>query len=604
MSTSEPPQFLSSHRLVRRDFLARSAGLAIAAWSGPALLSGCTGGGTDDDALKMRERTVIFNLTTGRVGAPTLLNPFVPGAVRNQGLLQALMEPLFILNLESGEIEPWLGTKFTPNQTHDVWTLVLRKGVVWSDGEPFDADDVVFSIELLKDGPAELLNAAAMRTWVKAVTKVDPLTVRFELNRPNPRFQLDYFSVKKSDSIPIVPKHIWTGKDPLTFKNYDVAKGWPVFTGPYALKSATPTEFSYKRRSDWWGEKAGFLPLPKPERLVWVVDETEEVRVARAVDHRLDAMADVTTGAFESIKARNPDAISWLEKKPYSWVDPCVRLLSFNHQVGPWGDKDIRWAVNHAINRKQVVDIAYEGSTTPARFFFPAYPSLDKLVDLLDSRGLFRKYPVDKYDPELTARILESKGYKKDGEFYQRDGKQLRVQIDTISDIIELRRIAQVLVEQLQKVGINATLRALAFSTWGENVSTGKFESVTDFGACGSVNEPWSSMDVYNAKKAVPIGQRTSENGIRWKNAEFTRHVDELASLPVEDRRTEQLFLDAAEVWMRELPFIPITQAKKLVPFDTRYWTGWPTAEDNYIHPPTWWQSTHKIIHRLQPARK
>jgi peptide/nickel transport system substrate-binding protein len=53
---------------------------------------------------------------------------------------------------------------------------------------------------------------------------------------------------------------------------------------------------------------------------------------------------------------------------------------------------------------------------------------------------------------------------------------------------------------------------------------------------------------------------------------------------------------------MDELPVIPITQAKKIIPFDTTYWTGWPTFENDYIHPPTWWQSTHVIIHNLQPA--
>ena len=50
------------------------------------------------------------------------------------------------------------------------------------------------------------------------------------------------------------------------------------------------------------------------------------------------------------------------------------------------------------------------------------------------------------------------------------------------------------------------------------------------------------------------------------------------------------------------MPFIPITQARKIVPFDTTYWVGWPTAENNFNHPATWWNSTHQIIHNLEPA--
>ena len=55
------------------------------------------------------------------------------------------------------------------------------------------------------------------------------------------------------------------------------------------------------------------------------------------------------------------------------------------------------------------------------------------------------------------------------------------------------------------------------------------------------------------------------------------------------DPRVEELFVEAMGIWFDELPVIPITQAKKIIPFNTTYWTGWPTA-DAYIHPPTWWQ--------------
>jgi peptide/nickel transport system substrate-binding protein len=58
------------------------------------------------------------------------------------------------------------------------------------------------------------------------------------------------------------------------------------------------------------------------------------------------------------------------------------------------------------------------------------------------------------------------------------------------------------------------------------------------------------------------------------------------------------------ELWLTDLPVIPVTQARKLIPFDTTYWTNWPTAENNYLHATTWWQSTHKIIHSLERATR
>ncbi len=121
---------------------------------------------------------------------------------------------------------------------------------------------------------------------------------------------------------------------------------------------------------------------------------------------------------------------------------------------------------------------------------------------------------------------------------------------------------------------------------------------------CGSINEPWASMDTFNASWIKPIGERADNNGWRWKNDEYSKLVDQIGTLPLGDPRIDGLFEQAMTIWMDELPVIPITQAKKLIPFDTTYWKGWPDSKNNYLHATTWWQSTHKIIHNLQPTGK
>ena len=239
-----------------------------------------------------RRNTVIIDLES-RVLNPDMWNPFVPGARQDQGYHQAMIEPLFILNYESGEIEPWLATEMTSNDALDVWTLILRPGIAWSDGMPFTADDVVFTVGMLLENSPSLMFSAALEQWVDRVEKVDDLTVRFHLKQPNPRFKLDYWSVKIYNSVYIVPRHIWHDKDPLTFKNYDPAKGWPIFTGPYRLKQFTETEFVYVRDDNWWGAKTGWKPLPEPERLIWVWYGPEETRTAAAADDELDSRADI-----------------------------------------------------------------------------------------------------------------------------------------------------------------------------------------------------------------------------------------------------------------------------------------------------------------------
>jgi peptide/nickel transport system substrate-binding protein len=88
-------------------------------------------------------------MDSGRNLTPDVWNPYVPSAQRSQGLHQAMLEPLFMLNYESGQIQPWIGESMTPSATLDQWTLKLRNGVTWSDGVPYTADDVVFSIQML-----------------------------------------------------------------------------------------------------------------------------------------------------------------------------------------------------------------------------------------------------------------------------------------------------------------------------------------------------------------------------------------------------------------------------------------------------------------------
>jgi peptide/nickel transport system substrate-binding protein len=494
------------------------------------------------------------------------------------------------------------------NEDLDVWTLKLREGVKWADGEAFNADDVIFTIQMLKDNAPELGYSGVMQEWVESVEKVDDLTVQFNLTKPNPRWQLDYFSVKIWGAVVIVPEHVWKDQDPLTFTFYDPDKGWPFGTGPYLPVSVSETLFIYERDDNWWGVEAGFKDrLPYPEKLIWTWAATEDTRAAMMANDELDSLMDVTLGAFEAIRAQNPNIVAWYDELPFAWPDPCPRQFSVNHEVEPWGDPDMRWALNYAISREQIVNIAYEGTTVPNYSMFVGYPPLNALVDKLREAGLYEKYPIDKYDPELAAEIIESKGYTKNADgYYEKDGEVLSLNISVYEGLVELTRPAQIIVENLQQLGIDASVRALTGSTWGDNYAFGEFEAVTDWHACGSINEPWNSMDQYTANYYEPVGERAPNNEVRWSgpgNERYTELVDQMGVLPLGDPAIEPLFMEAMEIWMRELPFIPMTQARKLVPFNATYWTGWPTKENNYNHPATWWFSTHQIIHNLEPAQ-
>jgi peptide/nickel transport system substrate-binding protein len=552
-----------------------------------------------------REDTVIFDIdNTDPLPNPTNFNPLVPGTNKNQGAHQAMWEPLFILNYETGEIQPWLGLSFEPNETLDVWTLNLRDGVTWSDGEAFNADDVVFTIQmLLDDETATLGDAANMQQWVESVEKVDDLTVVFNLKAPNPRFQLDYFSVRIWGSVVIFPEHVWNGQDPFTFTNYDPDKGWPLGTGPYTLTSASPTQFVWDRRDDWWGAQTGFHELPEPLRLIFAITGSEENRSLLMADSQLDSSMNITLGAFEAIQARNPNVIAWQDELPYAWADPCPREISFNTEVPPWDDPNVRKAISLFIDRNQIIDVAYEGTTIPSRTMFVEYGGMAPFIDAIVEAGMGTSPTADV--PAGQALLEESGWTMGAGGFYEKDGQVLAADIEVNQGSIEYVRTVNVIVEQLRAAGVDATARPLVEVTANDNRANGNFGIAYNWDTCGSVNEPWNSMNQMSTFFYVPIGERASANEPRW-NTEgaqaYSEIVDQIGVLPLGDPQIPELVVEAYQYIYDETPFIPLVQASKLVPFDTTYWTGWPTAENNYNHPATWWNSTHQIILNLQKA--
>ena len=204
--------------------------------------------------------------------------------------------------------------------------------------------------------------------------------------------------------------------------------------------------------------------------------------------------------------------------------------------------------------------------------------------------------------------LIEANGWAKNANgFYQKGDQELSLDIQTHEGFIEKRRIAEVIVEQLRVVGIMTTMRSVAGSTWSDNKAFGNFQAVIDWDACGSVNEPWYSMNRYTQQFLRPIDQRASGNNnfVRWSGdgaKTYSQLVAKIGVLPLGDSAIIPLMSEAMKIFISEQVVIPITQSRKLVPFDTTYWVGWPTQKNNFNHPSTHWQMTHQIIHKLRKA--
>jgi len=550
-----------------------------------------------------RNRTVIFENAMGRMAMPDNMNMYISGYWPFCGLYEACYESLFYYNYETGELIPWLasGYSFSPDYTEV--TINIREGVKWNDGEPFSAHDVVFTINMLKENE-ELKYSAAMNLWVEDVVAVDDQTVVFTLTKPNPRFVLDYFGVRIWETLLILPKHIWEGQDPLTFTNYGLGKGWPVCTGPYRLVRSAEMETVWDRRDDWWGAKTGFQDLPAPERAIWVVAGSEELRAAKGAANELDTMYHVGPSTLRMMQTRNPNIITWTPDPPYGYRDPCPRCLYLNNALPPFDNRDVRWAVNHAINRDELVTVAYEGATISAATLFPDYPALKAFLDR--NTALFEEHPVLKHNPEKSAELMTGAGFTRDTEGFWvgLDGKRVTLDIIVPAGETDKEKMLPLVVEQLRNAGFDARSRTLEWAVFSDEWSRGMVAGALH-DLCGSVSDPYMTLSLFQSQWAVPIGEpsRGGQAG-RFANAEFDQLVDRMAVLPPEDPEFQELADQALEIWVRELPVVPLVQQTMITPYNKTYWTNWPTADNNYI--PSiyhWWVSANLLLQNIEPTQ-
>ncbi|MGH2561810.1 MAG: ABC transporter substrate-binding protein [Thermomicrobiales bacterium] len=592
---------LGSLKLTRRHVLragAVSAGAATGA-TGGLLMPRRARALPQRQADVPRERTLILGFAGGPVQTPELCNPYVPSVRLDTGLRQAVIESLFYLNIESGEIMPWLAEGYQYNPENRQVDITLRAGVMWSDGAPFTADDVAFTLDTLRTQPS-LTYGPEMEQWVESVQVVDPQTVRVTLTGAYPRFIYNNFTGHLVNAVSILPKHIWEGQDPTTFTNFDADQGWPVFTGPYRLVGTSESEFVYDRRDDWWGATTGFSTPPAPERIIFTDGGTDDRTAALLQANELDGAPRVPFSVFVRLKEENPDAIAWLAEEPYGWIDPCPAGIGIQTETAPWDDVDLRWAVSLAVDRGQFGEAMGFGPSILTRYNFPAYLPLVALLD--ENADLFEQYDTLEYNPDTARERIESKGYQRGGDgIYAKDGQRLQAEMPVASAASDLMTGATLMVAYLREVGIELTPRPLAVSQYFDRINLSQF-NIENFVACGSITDPYAEMAQFHSRFILPIGERRSGNRWGYNNPDYDAVMDEMALAPPDDPEIAPLFRSALEMRLRDLPHIPLVQQSRVVPYTTRYWTNWPTAENNYIHPANWWASTLQILLQIQPV--
>jgi len=542
-----------------------------------------------------RAETLVLALS-GRIADPTNLNIYAPGVSRSgTGIHQMIYEYFFYQNLQTGEYIPWIAESYEYNADFTTITVKLREGVEWSDGEPFTPEDVVFTYDTLLANPG-MTWAAEVSKWVESVEKVDDLTVKFNLKQASPRYHLNreaFPGVGIWGGITILPKHIWEGQDPLTFKS-----STPIGTGAYTLANASATVMTYERNDNWWGTKVfGVTPAPKTISFQYLGPETNVALALAANEIDSPFIGILSLGSFLEVARRNPNVSAWYKDAPYAWLDPCPRPLMVQNATPPWDKADARWALSYLIDRQAIVNLAYEGTTVPSWGIWPFYggntPYFDAIQDLRD------QYPTDAYDPAKAAELFESIGYTKgaDGYWASASGERLRVRYLVDSSSTEEMKVSAVLADQLEAGGIEVDLQPMTGGVLSDALLRGEYELKLHSFCPGYI---FDNLDLFNGKYYVPLGEPApwyERNSFRYNNPAFDAIVDEMGRTPpTEVDKIKDQFHRAMEIWFKDLPVIPMVQAPALVPFNTTYWEGWPSADNPWNMPVSWWATFTTVV--------
>ncbi len=540
-----------------------------------------------------------------------MLNLYAPGAPSRSGtgMQQNIWEYFSYWNYETGEDVMWLAQKYEYSADFKSITVYLTKGVKWNDGHSFTADDVVFTYNMLLQNAPKLSGSAAVAADVDSVTKIDDYTVRINLKAANPRFHLNrdtFPAVRVWGGLTIVPKHIWEGKDPVTFTNYPN----PIGTGPYKLVSAAQTAAVFERRDDWWAtEKYGIRPAPK--YVVFETLGTEETLAAALASNDVDAVniGLLSFGTYLTVQQRNPYVTAWYKAAPYAWKDPCPRVLFVQNAKYPWNDPQVRRAISYLVNRTAIATIAYDRTTVATPYIFPAYGGYQEYFDGISN--LITQYEPTKYDPTKAKTIFESLGFKKgsDGVWVTGNGTRLAMLYVVSSDTntVEQRRVSEVLADQLRTGGMDVTVKFLAGAVFTETLNKGDWDIFYGW-QCPGDTDPFFNLNLYQSKYTKPLGQAVASweyNGWRYINPAYDAIVTKLgATSPLLNKTGSlALFKQAMAIYYADLPSIPMVQAPAFVPVNTFQWTGWPTAENPWIMPVPWWAQLTLIMNGFNSSK-
>jgi peptide/nickel transport system substrate-binding protein len=587
-------------RLSRREFIKAGTMVAGAATLLPAMMGSAAAASPPRPRNVPRNRTfslVWFGSREGRWVDYELWNPYAVGANHQNGP-NLLYEPLAYYSAFADKEYMWLAESYKYTADFKELTIKTRSGIKWSDGKPFSAEDVAYTLTSLRDLGPKVRWGVDVRQFMQEAKATDRNTVVLKFNVPAPRF-FSFLTYKYDIGVYIVPKHIFQGQDWTMFKHFDMAKDWPVTTGPWRVAFASPEQKVLDRRAEWWAVKAGLAPLPKVERNVWLPSAGEQQLAQALITNQVDYGQPMQPATFPTMFKGNPKIITHSgQKPPYGYMDWWPISLYVNNERPPFNDKDVRWALSYFIDRQQIVDVGYVGASQTAALPMPEYPPLRPYYESV--KDLLAKQNTLEFNPKKGEELLTAKGWKKDSTGFWADAQGNHIKLDIIGFGSSGPAIGPVITELLRRQGVDASMSLPP--DFDDRFNKGQYSGAI-YGHGGSVNDPYPTLRLYqSASVAVPGGHQV--NFARWKNEAYDKIVDEVFVTDMKNKaKLTELWRKAMEIWIPELPDLPLVHNFHRLPMNTTYWTNYPTEQNPYVNGAMQHLTFAMVLWNVQPTQ-
>jgi peptide/nickel transport system substrate-binding protein len=495
-------------------------------------------------------------------------NPFSPN--RRMGVIY-MYEPLYVVSTLNGKPVPFLGTDYS---WKDSSTLVIttRDGVKWSDGQPFSADDVVFTFQYMKDHP-EIDDAGIWQELDSVSAQGNQVTFKFK--------SADVPGFLKVSQIIIVPKHVWSSiSNPA-----EVTNDKPVVTGPFVLGDFNPSQYTLKKNPTYW--QAGKVA---PDELVFPLFGGNET-----------ATLKMTSGEWDwgTIAINNIDQV-YVAKDPHNkYFNPLGGAVSLvlNLKKAPFDDVAFRKAVASAIDRKRISDKAENGAPVASQTALVLPNEQDWLDPSIANQGYIET------NVDQAKKTLQDAGYKtgSDGKLQGKDGKPISFTIQVPNGWTDWIQTCQFIQQDLAQLGIDVQVRTPEYSGYSDAMRNGSFDAALG-GIGGSANVYLDYSPALDSTFSAAIGQPASSNFARWEDPATDQLLQQLRAAT--DAQTQKdLSYKLEAVMVNSLPYIPLFYGRNWGEYSTRKFTGWPDEQNPYAKPVPYLNDVLIVLTNLKPAQ-